>query len=179
MDLALFGGSLRKDSLNLRFLNHLARTLEAMGHPVTSMTGEALRLPLYDADLAVPEGVTALQEALTRVQGLVLVSPEYNAGVPPHLKNAVDWLSTLNPNPLRGLPVLLAAVSPGAFGGARGLLAWRATMANLGALAVPAAITVPLAERNLGPDGAPTEDRARVEVQRALEAFLELARRLG
>lgn len=178
MRLAVLGGSLRRDSLNLRFLTHLARTLEARGHPVTALTGEALRLPLYDADLPVPEGVAALQAALAGVGGLVLVSPEYNAGVPPHLKNAVDWLSTLSPDPLRGLPVLLAAVSPGAFGGSRGLLAWRAVLANLGAIAVPGAITVPMADRSLGADGAPLEARAQAEVQRALDGFLALAERL-
>jgi len=117
MRLAVLGGSLRRDSLNLRFLTHLARTLEARGHPVTALTGEALRLPLYDADLPVPEGVAALQAALAGVGGLVLVSPEYNAGVPPHLKNAVDWLSTLSPDPLRGLPVRRVARTAGVAGG--------------------------------------------------------------
>ncbi len=179
MQLALMGGSLRKDSLNRRLLGHLALTLADLGHAVRPVTGEALRLPLYDADLPVPGGVLALRDALQGIQGLVLVSPEYNAGVPPHLKNALDWLSTLAPNPLKGLPVLLAAASPGAFGGARALLSWRATLANLGALAAPGAITVPLADRNLGPDGAPVETRARTEIHRALAAFLELATKLA
>ena len=179
MQLALLGGSLRRDSLNRRLLEYLARTLADLGHPVRPVAGEALRLPLYDADLPVPEAVLALRDTLRDAQGLVLVSPEYNAGVPPHLKNAVDWLSTLTPNPLKGLPVLLASASPGAFGGSRGLLAWRATLANLGALAAPGAITVPLAGQSLGPDGAPVEARARTEIQRSLGAFLELAEKLA
>lgn len=178
MHLAALGGSLRKESLNRRLLFHLARVLDGMGHPVRTLTGEALRLPLYDADLPAPQGLRVLEETLAGVQGLVIVSPEYNAGIPPHLKNAVDWLSTLSPCPLRGLPVLLAAASPGAFGGARALLSWRAVLANLGAVAVPAAITVPLADRNLAQDGTPVETRAQTEIQRALEAFVALAGKL-
>jgi len=179
MHLAALGGSLRKESLNRRLLFHLARVLEGMGHPVRTLTGEALRLPLYDADLPAPAELRALEAALAGVQGLVLVSPEYNAGIPPHLKNAVDWLSTLSPSPLKGMPVLLAAASPGAFGGSRALLSWRPVLANMGALAVPAAITVPLADRNLAQDGTPVETRAQTEIQRALEAFVALAAKLA
>jgi chromate reductase len=178
MKLAVLGGSLRGESLNRRLLEHLARTLERGGHEVPALCGEALRLPLYDSDLPVPDGVLALQAALEGIQGLVIVSPEYNAGIPPHLKNAVDWLSTLSPNPLKGLPVLLAAASPGAFGGARALISWRATLANLGALALPGAITVPLADRNLDAAGAPREARTETEIQKALAAFVALAARL-
>jgi chromate reductase len=178
MRLAVLGGSLRKASLNRRLLEHLARLLEEGGHEVPAFTGEALRLPLYDADLAAPAEVLALQAGLGGIQGLVIVSPEYNAGIPPHLKNAVDWLSTLAPNPLRGLPVQLASASPGAFGGSRSLLSWRPVLANLGALVLPAAITVPLADQNLDSAGTPREPRAQGEVQKALAAFTALAARL-
>jgi NAD(P)H-dependent FMN reductase len=178
MKLAVMGGSLRKESLNRRLLEHLTRMLEGMGHDLRTVAGEALRLPLYDADLPAPAEVLAMQAALAGIQGLVIVSPEYNSGIPPHLKNAVDWLSTLAPNPLKGLPVLLAAASPGAFGGSRALLSWRPVLANLGALALPGAITVPLADKNLHPDGSPLEARAQGEIQKALQAFVELTARL-
>lgn len=179
MQLAVLGGSLRRESLNLHLLTHLVRCLEAGGHQVSALTGEALRLPLYDADLPVPAEVTALQGRFKGAQGLVIVSPEYNAGIPPHLKNAVDWLSTLGNNPIKGLPVLLAAASPGAFGGSRALLSWRPVLANLGALVLPGAITVPLADKSLGPDGTPLDARSGTEIQRALTAFLELTARLA
>jgi chromate reductase len=165
--------------LNRRLLEHLARSLTGLGHEVRTVSGDALRLPLYDADLPAPAEALAMQAALTGIQGLAIVSPEYNAGIPSHLKNAVDWLSTLAPNPLKGLPVLLAAASPGAFGGARALLSWRPVLANLGALALPGAITVPLADKNLDAAGAPLESRAEGEIQKALAAFVALAARLA
>lgn len=178
MRVALMGGSLRPGSLNTRLLRHLAGQLEARGHEVSLFAGEALRLPLYEEGAAVPAGIQALHEALRAVQGLVIVSPEYNAGIPGHLKNAVDWLSTLKPSPWHGLPVLLGAASPGAFGGARGLVAWRTTLANMGALALPEALTVPHADQQLDERGAPTDPRTAAAVPKGLDAFLSLVIRL-
>lgn len=178
MKLALMGGSLRPGSLNARLLRHLAGQLEARGHDVSLFTGEALRLPLYEDGREAPEGVRTLHGALRAAQGVVIVSPEYNAGIPGHLKNAVDWLSTLKPSPWPGLPVLLAAASPGAFGGARGLVAWRATLANMGALAFPEALTVPHADQQLEEGGAPADPRTAVAVPGLLDGFLSLVLRL-
>lgn len=178
MKLTLMGGSLRIASLNARLLRHLARELEGQGHEVTTFVGEALRLPLYEDGLAPSAEARALHEALRETQGLVIVSPEYNSGIPGHLKNAVDWLSTLQPSPWADLPVLLCSASPGAFGGARGLVAWRATLANMGALALPEAITVPHADRQLDAEGAPTDPRTGASVPNILERFTSLVARL-
>lgn len=179
MKIAIMGGSLRKESLNLKLLDHLARSLEALGPEVGIAAGSALRIPLYDADAPAPPGAAALHALLADAQGLVIVSPEYNAGIPSHLKNAVDWISTMTPSPFRGLPVLLASASPGAFGGARAQMQWRATLANLGAVALPAGITVPLADRNLDAGGVPQDPRTAAEIGKALAGFLEFASKLG
>jgi len=178
MRLVLMGGSLRAASLNARLLRHLSRELETRGHQVSAFTGDALRLPLCQEGVAPSPETLTLHAALGETQGLVIVSPEYNAGIPGHLKNAVDWLSTMKPSPWPGLPVLLCAASPGAFGGARGLMAWRATLANMGALALPEAITVPHADQQLDADGAPTDARTAGSVPKVLGGFLTLVARL-
>jgi NAD(P)H-dependent FMN reductase len=178
MRLVLMGGSLRPASLNMGLLHHLAGDLEARGHEVSTFAGETLRLPLYEDGLTVPAEVQTLGAAMRAAWGLVVVSPEYNAGIPGHLKNAVDWLSTLKPSPWTGLPVLLCAASPGAFGGARGLLAWRATLANMGALALPEVVTVPHADQQLDSNGAPTDAHTVTALARALDGFLGLAAKL-
>lgn len=178
MDLVFIGGSLRSDSLNRRLMGFLARKVEGMGHHAHLFQGDDLRLPLYEDGLASPDAVIAMAEALKGAQGVVFVSPEYNAGIPGHLKNAVDWLSVQQPSPWSGLPALLCAASPGAFGGARGLIPWRATLANLGCWVAPGAIVVPKAHESLGEDGTPTETRTIQEIRRNLEAFLQAAQRL-
>ena len=178
MRLVLMGGSLRAGSFNGRLLGHLASELALRGHETTGYSGAQLRFPLFEDGLAPSAELVALHAALGAAQGLVIVSPEYNAGIPGHLKNAVDWLSTLRPSPWPGLPVLLCAASPGAFGGARGLMAWRVTLANMGALALPEAITVPQADQQLDADGAPTEARTAASVPKILDGFLSLTAKL-
>ena len=170
----MLGGSLRPESFNARLLRHLARELEARGLEVATFTHEALRLPLYEDGVQPTAELQALHGALRGAQGLVIVSPEYNAGIPGHLKNVVDWLSTMKPSPWPGLPVLLCAASPGAFGGARGLMAWRVTLANMGAMALPESITVPHADQQLDADGKPTEARTVAAVPKILDGFLSL-----
>ena len=172
MKIVCLGGSLRTESLNRRLMHYLARQCETTGHSTVVFQGEDLRLPLYEDGLPTPAPVEAMTTALREAQGVVIVSPEYNAGIPGHLKNAVDWLSVQRPSPWTGLPVLIAAASPGAFGGARGVIAWRATLANLGCWVAPGAITVPLADHSLAADGTPTEARTQAEIQRALQSFL-------
>jgi chromate reductase len=178
MRLALMGGSLRPGSLNTRLLRHLADQLEARGHEVSTLAGEALRLPLYEEGTVATAEIVALHGALQAAHGLVIVSPEYNAGIPGHLKNAVDWLSTMKPSPWHGLPVLLCAASPGAFGGARGLVTWRTTLANMGALALPEALTVPHADQQLDEQGAPKDPRTLAAVPKILDSFQSLVARL-
>ena len=179
MELVFIGGSLRPSSLNRKLMDCLAREASTRGHAVRKFEGEDLRLPLYEDGLEVPSPVTSMTEALRACQGAVIVSPEYNAGIPGHLKNAMDWLSTQRPNPWSGLPVLLAAASPGAFGGSRGLMSWRASLANVGAWTAPGAITVPKADVNLAEDGSPREERAILEIRKTLETFLAAAERMG
>lgn len=179
MNLVLLGGSLRPASLNTRFLGHVARELQARGHQTQGFVGDALRWPLYEDDVAAPEGALRLAEALRGAQGLVIVSPEYNAGIPGHLKNAIDWLSTLSPSPWKDLPVLLCACSPGAFGGSRALPSWRATLANMGAFVVPQALPIPHADVNLAEDGRPLEERTSGLVAHVLTDFIAFCGRMG
>lgn len=178
MKLVMIGGSLRKDSLNRRLMGHLAGLAEGRGHEVVRFEGEALRLPLYEDEVVAPQEALAMQTAMLGAQGLVVVSPEYNQGIPGHLKNAIDWLSTLSPSPWQGLPVLLCSASPGAFGGARAMAAWRATLGNMGALTLPASLNVPLADQNLDEQGAPRDARTVGLVEHTLGAFLDLALKL-
>lgn len=178
MKVVMIGGSLRKDSLNRRLMGHLGALLAARGHEVVAFEGEALRLPLYEDDVAAPPEAIALQTAMFGAQGVVVVSPEYNQGIPGHLKNVIDWLSTLSPMPWQGMPVLLCSASPGAFGGARAMASWRATLGNMGAIPLPASLNVPLADQNLDDAGAPKDARTVGLVESTLGAFLDLAVKL-
>jgi chromate reductase, NAD(P)H dehydrogenase (quinone) len=112
-------GSLRRDSYNRRLLEAAAAGLP---RGVTFEVYEGLAdVPPYnedcDEDDSVPEAVRALREEIAAADAVLIATPEYNASVPGHLKNALDWASRPFPdNALRGKPVAVVGASTGLFG---------------------------------------------------------------
>ena len=80
-------------------------------------------LPLFNQDLYVdplPAAVARFREQIARADGIAIVSPEYNHGIPGPLKNALDWASRPhNGSPLKHKPVLIATSSHAFTGGVR------------------------------------------------------------
>ena len=112
-------GSLRRNSYSLAVLRGLQA---ALAPPVDLQIGD-LRLPLYDQDedgFSTPETVQAFRHAVEKSDAVVIVTPEYNHGIPGVLKNALDWASRpLGRSALTGKPVLVISVSPAFTGGVR------------------------------------------------------------
>ena len=129
--LAGISGSLRKGSQNTAILRTLQERLPE-GIEMTLLPLDPL--PLYNSDLELPEPPAAVAEFKAAVQaadGLVLCSPEYNAGTSGVLKNALDWASRPgNAAPLKGKRVLLMSSSPAFTGGARAHAQLRETLAS-------------------------------------------------
>ena len=111
-------GSLRKGSFNAGLLR-AARDLAPEGTEI--QIGSILDVPLYNADEeaahGLPASVQRLQAQLQAADGLLLVTPEYNHGIPGVFKNAIDWMSR-GPGLAYfvGKPVALLGASPGGFG---------------------------------------------------------------
>lgn len=114
-------GSLRRASLN-RALLDAAQHLAPAG--MTIITEELHDIPPFNADVdgpTPPAPVARLRTAVGSADGLLLVSPEYNHGVPGILKNAIDWLSQpRHGNVLDRRPTAIMGASTGAGGTARG-----------------------------------------------------------
>lgn len=112
-------GSLRKASFNAGLL----RAAVELAPPGVELDARSIRdVPLYDADAEAAEGaplaVALLKEALSRADGLLLVTPEYNNGIPGVFKNAIDWMSRPPGGTalFRSKPVAVIGASPGGFG---------------------------------------------------------------
>jgi NAD(P)H-dependent FMN reductase len=166
-------GSLRRASLNSSLLRALAAAAPA-GVTVQIATMEGI--PVYDGDLeaaAFPEPVRVLKEAVIAADGLLLVSPEYNNGMPGALKNTIDWLSRPSSDTARvfgGKPVGLAGITPGRGATSLAQAAWLPVLRTLG--------TRPYFEGRLGlASGSKVfaEDGSVVdaEAQKMITAFIE------
>ena len=117
--LVAFCGSLRKASFNRMALGVFTERLPA---GVTLSTIEIGDWPLYDADVQAkgfPAPVVAAQQAVLAADGIVFASPEYNYSVSGALKNAIDWLSRMTPQPFAAKPMAVFGASGGPLGTAR------------------------------------------------------------
>jgi chromate reductase len=77
-------------------------------------------VPLFNSDIEKPGSVTELDAELRSAAGVIVVTPEYNYGIPGPLKNILDWLS--RPAYQSGFaqkPVTLLGAAPGVIGTAR------------------------------------------------------------
>ncbi|CAN0254969.1 unnamed protein product, partial [Phaeothamnion confervicola] len=113
-------GSLRKASNSTAVL----RTLQAGLTPDAEMEIVPLDdIPPFNEDHDVgpgPGGVPALRRAVRSADAIVIVSPEYNHGIPGHLKNAIDWASRPGyDGPLKNKPIKIMTIATSPLGGAR------------------------------------------------------------
>lgn len=112
-------GSLRAASVN-RQLAEAAAELAPQGIHV-ELFDRLGELPHYNEDIDttdVAEPVEALREVSGQSDGVLVITPEYNATIPGALKNAIDWLSRPYGNgALNGKPLAVIGTSLGSYGG--------------------------------------------------------------
>jgi chromate reductase len=172
-------GSLRKDSFNAA----LARSLPALAPAgVTIEPAPSIGdIPLYDYDVqsqGIPARVREIAEAIATADGVIFVTPEYNHSVPGVLKNAIDWLSRLDPQPFRDKPCLIQTCSQGPMGGIRCQLALRPVLVSLRALNFTTPEVLITFARDKFADGALKDEATRKVVATQLEAFAAFVRRV-
>ncbi|WP_299910995.1 NADPH-dependent FMN reductase [uncultured Paracoccus sp.] len=126
-------GSLRRGSFNAGLLRAAAEVAPA---DTTIQIGSIREVPLYDGDAEAAHGlspaVLTLQSQLQAADGLLLVTPEYNNGIPGVFKNAIDWMSR-GPGlkMFVGKPVAVLGASPGGFGTGQAQTAWLPVLRTL------------------------------------------------
>lgn len=113
-------GSLRKASYSRAILVALAATVDSKAALAIFPLND---IPVYDQDadtITPPASVAALRSEIGAADGIIIASPEYNAGMSGVIKNALDWASRpYGKSALTGKPVLTLTSSPASTGGAR------------------------------------------------------------
>ncbi len=177
---AVLLGSVRRDRMGIRAARLIMTALAARGHVPTLVDPLVLQLPLLDRMYKeypkgeAPENLAMLAELYRSVDGFLVVSAEYNHGIPPALKNLLDHF--LEEYFFR--PSAIACYSTSGFGGVRAAMQLRMTLAELGMSSIPSLFPIPRIGEALTEDGAPVEPRLERSLTRFLDEFDWYARAL-
>uniref|UniRef100_UPI00333FB701 NADPH-dependent FMN reductase n=1 Tax=Castellaniella defragrans TaxID=75697 RepID=UPI00333FB701 len=171
------GGSLRKNSYNHRLLEQ-ARRLAPEG--MTIELADLADVPLYNGDVeaaaGVPEAVSRIGAQIGQADAVLIATPEYNYSIPGVLKNAIDWLSRLSPNPLKGKPLALASASMGGLGGSRAQYHLRQVLVFLDPMILnKPELFIAAAHEKFSPEGELTDPTARAGLVALLQALADRA----
>src|SRR5207248_985066 len=96
LNLAVLYGSIREARAGIRVVRFLVPALRRRGHTVSIVDAAEQRLPLLDRMYKeyprgqAPEVLEGLAELYRQTDAFVIVSGEYNHGIPPGLKNLLD-----------------------------------------------------------------------------------------
>lgn len=179
MNFIAISGSLRSASFNSRLVDLMVELA-----PEGVQIGKATlhEIPLYNGDVedeqGIPAGVEALRKRIKAADGMIIVTPEYNAGMPGVLKNALDWLtrpgSEMKPT-FGHRPTALAGATPGAFGTAFAQAGSLINLRQLGCQLFPDYLRVAKASE-LMPEGGTIDDKLRKQVAEFLDGFRKFVR---
>src|SRR5215470_12822296 len=90
VNLAIVVGSNRRESINRKLANALARLGDAK---LAATLVQIDDLPMYNQDLEtpLPASVARFKAEIEGAEALLVVSPEHNRSMPAVLKNTIDW----------------------------------------------------------------------------------------
>lgn len=164
-------GSVRRDRQGIRAARLMMDALGARGWKPVLVDPMELRLPLLDRMYKehpkgeAPEVLERLAALYRRADGFMIVSAEYNNGIPPALKNLLDHFL----EEYFWRPSGIVCYSAGQFGGVRAAMQLRMTLAELGMPSIPSLLPIPRIGQALDEDGKPHDERTT----RALDRFLD------
>jgi len=175
----VFSASLRQDSLNSKLAKIAAGVIEKNGAKADFANMSEFDCPSFNQDFELkgspPSQAEEFRKRILANDAFVIASPEYNASMPGHLKNAVDWVSRFRPQPFNERHGLLMSASPSMAGGNRALWSLRIPFEHLGARIFPDMFSLAVAHKAFSPEGNIADVTLAKRFEETLIAFLNLA----
>jgi chromate reductase, NAD(P)H dehydrogenase (quinone) len=185
----VFAGSNRTGAFSGKLAATAAIELAKAGADVTRIALIDYPLPIIDEDLERESGIPDTAYRLARLfaahDGLLICSPEYNASIPPLLKNTLDWVSRVSKDngkplkPFSGKVAALCSTSSGAFAGIRGLIHLRAVAVNVGMTVISEQCSIASAGEAFDENGLLKNQRSQAALLNLANALTAMCRALG
>lgn len=157
--IVVFYGSVRSERQGIKAARFVVRQLRERGHEVTLLDPVEQRLPLLDRMYKeyrpgeAPETLQRIADAVVPADAYVVVSGEYNHGVPPALANLLDHFL----DEYFWKPSAIVCYSAGSFAGVRAAVALRPMLAEMGMSSIPSVLPVPKVQDVFDDDGTPRD----------------------
>lgn len=178
----VFAGSIRTGAYSGKLAALAAKELALLDAEVSYISLSDYDMPIYNADLearaGAPESARKLHGMMLAHSGVYIATPEYNASIPPLLKNSIDWVSRVKgpDDPYRKCVFALGSTSPGRFGGMRGMMALRQSLEfGLGALVIPDMVSVSAAATAFEEDGNLKDETTLSLLRKSLRRLIAFA----
>jgi NAD(P)H-dependent FMN reductase len=155
LNLVLIYGSVRSDRKGIRAVRFVHRGFAARGHALTIIDPLEHTLPLLDRMYkeypkgSAPEPLERLATIYRAADAFVLVTGEYNHGVPPALINLLDHFL----EEYFWRPSAIVSYSAGMFGGVRSAVVLREMVAELGMPSISSTLPVPKVQQAFDEEG--------------------------
>ena len=167
-------------SLSHRVALHLHEQLKqkAPQHNIGLIDMQEVKLPFIQSVWQTPERIPAeykdAGQRMFNAHAVVLVSPEYNGGYSPAMKNFLDHFPKQTRKTFG-----VATSSPGAMGGMRAAQQMLQLVPALMGIASPTLLIVPAVEKKFAEDGKLLDGGCAKNVEGFITDFLWLAERLA
>jgi NAD(P)H-dependent FMN reductase len=156
--IAIISPSVRKGRNSHRialYFSNLLKEMDIIDHEILDLM--EYKFPLFNERLKYQEsptqGMISFSDKIKSAGGVIIISPEYNGGIPASLKNAVDLLT----DEWRHKPVAFVTVSDGNFAGTQVIIPLQFTLWKLGALTLPATMRLPNIRNSFNENGVPSD----------------------
>ena len=172
-------GSLRKGSINEVLRRHMSVKLREAGVQVTDLSLADFEMPLFNQDLEpdhTPESAVRLAEIFRTHDIVLIISPEYNGGIPPLVVNTVSWLSRQKPSPFRHAIFGIGGVSDGKYATIFSLSHLRDSLSKVGALVVPTLLGIGPYPDVFDAEGSPNEASIQWKVGQMVRELTHFSR---
>ena len=180
LTIAVLLGSVRPERQAMRAGRLVADALTGAGHEAVIVDPMELRLPLLERTYSeyetgkAPTGLDGLSALYRRADGFIIVSGEYNHGIPPALKNLLDYFL----EEYFWRPSGIVCYSSGQFGGVRAAMQLRMTLGELGMPSIPSLLSIPRIAAALDAEGRPQQEWLAPALTDFLAEFYWYARAL-
>lgn len=181
LTLVVIYGSVRSHRQGIRAARFVQRSFEARGHAVTLVDPLEYQLPLLDRMYkeypkgSAPDTLERLATMYRAADAFVIVTGEYNHGVPPPLANLLDHFL----EEYFWRPSAIVSYSAGVFGGARAAVMLREMVAEMGMPSISSTLPVPKVQQAFDEQGVasdPAWDRRFARFASELEWYAEAFR---